>query len=124
MDIFAATIGDFGKRLGIDPLRPGTSGGVDLTIERIGRLQLEPDGDFALVTLARPWPRHAVRVSRAALDLCHWRENHPWPIHAGVKGEEWLLLSARLPLAEFDVPTLDKLVGYLSNLHDAVEKAG
>lgn len=124
MDIFAESVGDFGRHLGINGLQPGASGSVDLSIEQIGRLQLEREGDVALITLARAWPRHAARAARAALDLCHWRENHPWAIQAGVKGEEWLLFTVRLPLTQLDVPTLDRILGYLSNLQDAVEKAG
>lgn len=124
MELFEDVTREFGRRLGIPSLSPGAAGGVDLVVERIGRLQMEQSGDFVLVTLARNWPAHAEAAAITALSLCHWSENHPWPVNAGAKGSEWLTLTARIPLREYDVPTLDRLIGYLSNLLDAVEKAG
>ena len=124
MDLFAQTLDDFAKRLGLPSLAPGTSGAVELTIERVGRLGIEAVGDRVLVTLARPYPPHASRTAVAALALCHWREGHPWPVNAGAKGTEWLTFTAAVPLPEFDVPALEKVLPYLSNLLDAVERAG
>ena len=124
MDQFARTLDDFAKRLGLPALAAGGSGAVELAIERVGRLGIESAGDRALVTLARPYPPHASHAAATALGLCHWRENHPWPIHAGAKGTEWLAFTAVVPLPEFDVPALEKLLPYLSNLLDAVERAG
>jgi len=124
MDLFAQTLNDFARRLGLPALAAGASGAVELAIERVGRLGLEAVGDRALVTLARPYPPHASRAAAAALELCHWRENHPWPVHAGAKGAEWLAFTAAVPLPEFDVPALEKILPYLSNLLDAVERAG
>ncbi len=129
MELFDQTIAEFGRRLGIDSLAPGASGTVDLSIEQVGRLQIEELDEVALVTLARPWPEHASKTALAALALCHWRENHPWTINAGAlksaaQGTELLLFTARCPLRAFDVPALDRMLGYLSNLMDAAEKAG
>ncbi len=129
MELFAQTIAEFGRNLGIDSLAPGASGAVELTIEQVGILQLEEQGDDALVTLARPWPAHAEKAARTALALCHWRENHPWVINPGAKGTNrddarLFLFTARCPLRDFDVPALEKILGHLSNLMDAAEKAG
>ncbi len=129
MGIFENTIAEFGRNLGIDSLAPGASGTVDLQIEQVGQLQLEEAGETALVTLARPWPAHAEKAARAALALCHWRENHPWPVAPGAKGtdrdgERLILFTARCPLREFDAPAIEKIARLLSNLVDAVEKAG
>ena len=124
MDVFSQALGDFARRLGLPSLAPGASGAVDLNIERVGRLGLELAGERALVTLARPWPPHAAQAARAALAATHWREHHPWPVHAGAKGAEWLAFTATVPLPEFDVPALERLLPYLSNMLDAVEKAG
>lgn len=129
MELFAHTVSEFGRTLGIDSLAPGASGTVDLRIEKAGRLQLEEQDETALVTLARPWPAHAETAARAALALCHWRENHPWTISPGAKGterdgERLILFTARCPLRDFDAQTLEKILCRLSNLMDAVEKAG
>jgi len=124
LDLFAQTLDDFGKRLGLHSLAPGTSGAVELTIERAGRVGIEVSDDRVLVTLARHYPPHASRAAITALDLCHWRGGHPWPVNAGAKGTEWLSFTAAVPMPEFDVPTLEKALPYLSNLLDAVERAG
>ncbi len=123
IDMFADTVAAFGRRLGLASLAPDASGVVELGIETVGRLQLEADGDFALVTLARARAPHRKGAAFAALALCHWRETHPWTVHAGMKDGEWLLFAARVPLAEFDVPALDQALGYLSGLLDMAEKA-
>ena len=124
MDTFSQTLDAFAKRLGLPSLAPGASGAVELDIERVGRLGIEQAGDWALVTLARLYPTHAEKAATTALGLCHWRQNHPWPVHAGAKGTEWLTFTAVVPLPEFDVPALEKILPYLSNLLDAVERAG
>ncbi len=124
MELFADAISAFGRRLGIEALTPGAGGAVDLSIEQVGRLQIEEREGVVLVTLARAWPRHGDKTARTALDLCHWRENHPWVVNAGAKGDEWLTFTARVAVNAFDVPTLEKMVGYLSGLMDAVERAG
>lgn len=123
MDIFAAVIGEFGRRVGLPSLAPGRNGLVELAIDGVGRLQAEARDGHVLVTLARPWPAYGRRAA-AALDMCHWRENHPWNIHAGAKGGEWLTFTARIPVNEFDLPVLERLVGYLSGMQDAAERAG
>jgi len=124
MNLFAQTLDGFARRLGLPSLAPGATGAVELDIERVGRLGIEQAGDWALVTLARPYPPHAEKAASTALGLCHWRQNHPWPVHAGAKGAEWLAFTAAVPLAEFDVPALEKAVSYLSALLDAAEQAG
>jgi type III secretion system chaperone SycN len=123
-DLFRALVADFGHRLGIANLEPNASGRLELTIERAGRLQMEAAEGTILVTLARAWPRHSERTALAALSLCHWRENHPWPIHAGALGEEWLSFTVCVPARELDLPALERQIDFLSGLLDAAEKAG
>ncbi|MDR3211653.1 MAG: CesT family type III secretion system chaperone [Planctomycetota bacterium] len=122
-DIFFSTLADFGRRLGIPNLTPGANGVVELKVEKLGRLQLELDspGEAVWLTLARERPAGRDDLSRRLLDLCHWRENHPWAIYPGARGGEWLLLSVRLGNPEFDLPTLERLLGYLDNLFTRVE---
>lgn len=123
-ELFDSTLEQFAGRLGLASLPRGRDGGAELAIEQIGRLQMELADGQVLVTLARPYPSHAEKTARAALALCHWRENHPWPVHAGARGAEWLSFTARLPEGEFDLPALERLVGELSRLLDAAERAG
>ena len=124
MDFFDELVGAFGNRLGMEGLAVGANGIVDLQIEKIGRFQLEKNGESLLVTLARPQSPHAAGAARALLNLSHWRENHPWPIHPGMMGDAWLSLTARIPLAGVDVPTLESALELLSKLLTAVEAAG
>lgn len=122
-DFFQATIADFGKRLGIAGLRAGTRGAVELRVERVGTLQMELAGDAVCVALTRAWPPHGEKVASALLRACHWRENHPWPIHPGGKKDAFMALVAVVPASQFDVPAVEKIIGYLSAMLDDVEKA-
>ena len=124
MDMFDELIDAFGRRLGISGLTPGETDGVDLNIEKIGRLQFEKGGDSLLLTLARSKAPYAARSARTLLKISHWRENYPWPVHPGMKGDEWLTLTARIPLFRADVPTLESALDLLSRLLDSVETAG
>lgn len=124
MGVFEDFLADFGRRLGLERLSPGPGGSVDLNIEKVGRLQLEESGDWFLATLARPAQPHAINSARALLEQAHWRENHPWTIHPGMKGDEWRTLTARVPLAEIDVPMAERMIEALSRQLDAVEAAG
>lgn len=122
-DAFMRLVDDFGRRLGLSGLAPGANGVVEMTIERLGRLQLEPAGEGVLISLARPWPEYAASTALAALEQCHWRENHPWPIHPGAKGGEWLVFTASAPARELDPPLLERIIGYLADLLDRTERA-
>jgi type III secretion system chaperone SycN len=122
--LFRSLAAEFGHRLGLERLEPNASGCLDLTIERLGQLQLEALEETILVTLARAWPEHAERTAQTALSLCHWRENHPWPVHAGALGEEWLSFTVCVPARELELPVLERQINFLSGLMDAAEKAG
>lgn len=124
MDLYVDTLAEFGRRLGLSSLAPNDANRVELHIEKIGLIQIEPVEDGVLFTLARPWPLHAERTAMTALSLCHWRENHPWPINAGARGTERLLFTAWVAREDFLVPTLDRVIDHLARLHDAVERAG
>lgn len=123
-ELLRSLVADFGHRLGLERLEPNASGCLDLNIERLGRLQMEAVEGTILVTLARPWPRHSERTALTALALCHWRENHSWPVHAGALGEEWLSFTVCVPARELDLPALEKQIDLLAGLLDATEKAG
>lgn len=120
MELFAAVVAEFGKRLGMEALRPDERGFVELDFEGRGRLMLEERDGTAFATLAREWPRHSENAARKAAEMCHWNRNHPWNIHPGCKGEEWLTFTIALPERELDLPGLEKMVAYLLEMAAAV----
>lgn len=123
-DPLSRILDEFARRLGLASLPRGPGGAVEFTVERAGTVHIEPVRGGVGVTLARRRPPHAEGAARAALALCHWRENHPWPIHAGMKGTEWLTLTAAIPAGEFAPPVLERALAVLSNLQDALEGTG
>ena len=124
MNLFDELVGAFGDRLGISGLAPGRDDRVTLQIESVGQFQLERDGDSLLATLARAKSPYAASAARTLLKLSHWRENHPWPIHPGMKGDDIITMTARIPMARADVPTLESTLELLSMLLGSVEAAG
>lgn len=116
MELFARLVEEFGRRLGMEGLAPDGNGRVELRFEGRGRLMLETRDDIAYVTLARAWPEPGEKAARTAADLCHWSRNHPWTIHPGRGDGDLLAFTATVPVAELDLPVLEKMVGYLLDM--------
>lgn len=121
--LYAQTIDEFAHRLGLPALKPAGDGSVALNVEKVGRLFLDPFEGGALVTVARPWPHHAEKTASTAVALCHWRECHPWVVNAGIMTLDWISFTATLPMREFRLSVVEKVVDYLSVLLDRVEEA-
>lgn len=124
MNVFSETLREFARRLGLPPAAAPTGDVAEFDIERLGRLQLEEAEGRALVTLARPFAANRQHGATAALQIAHWRENHPWPLTAGLVGDEWLTLTLAIPLEHFDIPVLEQTLTRLGRLHDRVEEEG
>ena len=93
-----------------------------LQFERSGRLEIEEQvsGDFAIV-LARPVSPHGQGIAAAALRAIHPDRGLPFRVKAAFRGVDQLVLLARLPPADMQLSTLDRLISVLFSLADQAE---
>lgn len=71
-----------------------------------------------LVYLVREVPFAGEPQFSAALEMCHWEQNLPYAVNAGLSGDQHLVFSTNLSETEFDIPTIEQVLGQLANLHD------
>ena len=91
---------------------------LSLQFERSGRLQIDHRGNDYCVLLARPAPQYQEGVAEAALRAVHPDRGLPFSVRAGFSGDDTLVLLARIPDREFDLPTLERLLAALTSLAD------
>lgn len=114
------TITDFGHSVGIDALSLNDAGVVMLTFERLGTLFIERREMELLVYLVRELTHPTAATFRAALEACHYRHQHPFPVQAGLRGDRHLVFLARLPAADFILPNLERTVALLDQIHNGI----
>ena len=116
-------LNEFGRRMGLPGLRFSPDGLAALDVERMGRLHLEksgtPGAEELLVYLSRACPAHDREAPERALSLCHYRHPRPFPLSAGMHGEQLIMLT-RLQERDVTAANLEKTVLFLA---DAMNQA-
>ncbi|MEO1525608.1 MAG: CesT family type III secretion system chaperone [Planctomycetota bacterium] len=123
MNVAQETLIEFARHLGLGDLRMSDEGVASLSFEDMGNLFVECAEEGVLVYLARTDVRLEPTLCRAALEICHWRHNHPMDINAAANGENQLVLSTRMSEAEFSLPRLEQALRLLDGLHDQIQEA-
>lgn len=116
------TVAEFGRGLGLDRLEFNPQGVVTLATERMGTLFIERVDGAVLVYLVQPLDRASAESYARALDACHWRHNHPFQVSAGLRQETGLLFAVRVIESDFDLPTLERVISLLDELHREVRE--
>ncbi len=114
------TISEFGNSVGIDALSLNDAGIVTLQFERLGALYIERREAELLVYLVRELSHPDADTFREALLVCHHQRRHPFPIHAGLRGENHLVLLARIPETDFILPNLESAIHLLDQMHGEI----
>lgn len=114
------TLADFGKTMGISPLAFSGQGVVRLCFVKMGTLFIERGAGEVLVYLVREPAAVDGTALRRALELCHYRHQHPVTVQAGLHGDSQLIFLARIPETDFQLPVLERVVGLLKRLQDDV----
>lgn len=115
-------LADFGRSIGIAGLQFAADSPVSLEFERLGTLCFEQLDGCVLVYAVRRLDRPDEECLSAALDACHWRHNHPFPVQAGLHGGEHLTFAVRIPERDFALPMIERAVNFLGEMHDAVSE--
>lgn len=72
--------------------------------------------------LVRETTRRDLGLFGKALELCHYRKGLPMPVNPGVRDESRLVFLTRIPERDFSLPTIEKTLGLLAELHDKVSE--
>ena len=117
------TIAEFGMSMNIPGMAFNHHGVVSLNIEKVGAVLIEKSECDVLVLMLRPFPQFAEDVCRRALDLCHYKNNPPFPVSTGLKREELLAFIMRIPERAFTLQAIESSLEYLAKLHEAAGSA-
>lgn len=114
-----AAIAEFCASLGL----PGGEPPLAFEFERAGRVHIERAGEWVSVSLLRPVALHRRGAAAAALAAVHPDRGLPLAVRVAFRGEDALVLVARIAERELDLPALDGAIGLLSRLADEIEAA-
>jgi len=118
------TIDEFGKQMGLSGLTLNDQGIARLSFEKMGALFIERRADEVLVYLVREMASVDGRILCRVLELCHHRNQHPFTVQPGLREDRGVIFLARIPESDFQLPTLERVVGLLNELHDRVSQGG
>ena len=92
-------------------------GVLSLLFEVSGNLYLERLENRLLMYLCRELDHPDAGTWARALDVCHWRHNHPFPVNPAVHQDKLLVFSVQLSEEEVTVPALEQVIQLLRRLH-------
>ena len=114
------TLADFGRRLGMGELRFGTGGFVQFALSEGGLLGIAQSPGEVRVWLARPLARSDRGAFERALVQCDFRRRPALALQAGLRGDDELVLLARIPERDFTTPMLERALELLTTMHQRV----
>ena len=106
-------LNDFGRRMGLPALAFSPEGLAELDVQELGRLHFERSHGSAveelLIDLARDIPGYDDGTVGRALALCHYAQNMPFALTAGLHGDTMILL-VRVPAGQTSAAVLENAV--------------
>ncbi len=123
MSVLADTLAEFGRSLGLDPLRLQPHGGVVLAVDRLGTLAIESAGparDLVVISLARPLGRASSVDWVRLLAGTHYRARLPLPVQLGTVRDQ-LVFALTIPQEEFTLPRIHEAIRVLDRQHQSTE---
>ena len=113
------TVADFGRRLGVAQLGM-QNGFVQLALSQGGMLGLAQGEGEVKIWLVRPFELNQRHALERALRECDFRRRSPFPLQAGLRGDNELVILARIPERAFNTPALEQALDVLTRLHERV----
>ena len=111
-------LADFGRSMGIEGLAFNDANVASLKFEVLGDLFVERLEGEILIYVLREIDRPSKEIYAAALDLCHWRHNHPFAVNAALKGERHLVFAVNVAESDFSVPAMEQMLQFFGQLHE------
>jgi|GEM_PF-1090332 len=116
------TLEKFTQSMGIDDFKLPQNNVVCFNFEKSGRFFIEFNNENVLLYLARQVDVHEASLLEKAFYVCHYKESLPYAVNVGLKGEDTLVFLIKLPVQEFDFPSLEKALSLLMQLHHNLRK--
>ncbi len=123
MSLIEQSLADFGNQVGISNLGWNPSNLAVLQFERSGTLRFQSGMDAVQISLTRTYPFISVAQLRIAFELCHWQNNFPFPVRAGLVREENLVFAIEFLHRDFVVTNIHRAFDLLCRLHEEVSGA-
>ncbi len=122
MSYIEQTVADWGRSLGMERLEFNDQGVVSIVSESLGALFIERHADGVLIYLLRTLDRAYGDSYARALDACHWRHNLPFVVTPALRHDQNLMFAVHLADSQFDLPTLERVISLLDQLHRDVRE--
>ncbi len=119
---FVDAVQQFARYMGIDRLHIPENGVFCFHFERSGRFFIEFREEEIILYLARDVDPHREGWMERALRFCHYKNRLPYPVSAGLKGDNTLVFITKLPVEEFNLPTLEAVFNLLREAHNKVQE--
>ncbi|MDD2966851.1 MAG: type III secretion chaperone SycN [Desulfovibrionaceae bacterium] len=117
-------LAEFGRRMGLTHFSLAPNGCAALTIDQLGRLELqlherEREKEL-LLALVKPAPAYDADLPRRVLAACCYDKGHILPLHGGVYAGN-VVFSTRLPERELTAANLERAVLFLETAQQECE---
>jgi len=116
----AQSLHEFGTRMGVTRFHANDHGVACAHIAGIGSLFIEPGEESVRVYLARDFQRLTLQELEHLLALVYPLEGQPAEVWCGLRKEAQVVFGVTLAKGEFDISTLENVVGLLRSLLDRV----
>ena len=116
------TIRDFCAGMGIRDVQLSRPDSLTLQIQNSGRLSIESDNtsDTVFISLAKPLNYLTEEETRSILESTHYRQRHPWPMHAALGKNDEVAFIVRLPAHDFTVQSAYEILAFLRQQHQEI----
>jgi type III secretion system chaperone SycN len=125
-EIFDETIHEFGRSLGMGDLRLRENGALMLQVDNIGTIAFELIGEFreqVAMSLTRQIEPPDAEACRRILELCHYRNPAPFPVHPAFNSHGSLVFAIGFSAADFTLPNINQAIDTLDGLHQQIQSS-
>lgn len=123
MSVAAETFAQFGRSAALGSLSLSPDGRGAVSIESMGDLLFETDGELARISLSRSAPYLSAPQMERALELCHPSFRRPEPLRIGLARNGALAFFVEATDADVTPPMFDRTLRLLADCHDRVAEA-
>lgn len=114
-------IEEFGRRMGIEDLEFSEDGVIAFDIDEIGTLYIEQsqNNEELFVYLSSPYPPYDNDIYKKVLELCSYKNAHPFILHGGVYKDRIIFLS-KINFREVTASQIENATQFIINITQKV----